>query len=320
MHILCSTDKNYIMPTGVMMKSVSVNNEESDICFHVIIDKSVSWWQKWQLRSVVKGCKRHHVEFYVFDDSLLDTFPAVGEVKANYITNSAYYRLFAEKLLSHNIEKVLYLDVDIVVNKPLRELWNTDLSDFGLASVTDMSENMQDFNRLGYNASLGYFNSGVLLINLKYWRKNHITDEFVDLIVNHPEMIKFHDQDVLNIVFCRNKLYLPFAYNLQSGFMYKPELMELDYEKYKQQIKDAIEHRIMIHFCCSLKPWHEGCENPLKDEWLKYQAMTRWRHCHPKSMYALSLRVRVGNILRRFHILHPLQVENKESLQYIQIS
>ena len=103
MHILCSTDKNYIMPTGVMMKSVSVNNADEDVCFHVIIDKSVSWFHKWQLREVVRNNNRHKVLFYIFSDTMLETFPKIGEVKANYLTKTAYYRLFATKILSDDV-------------------------------------------------------------------------------------------------------------------------------------------------------------------------------------------------------------------------
>lgn len=175
-HILCSTDKNYIMPTGVMMKSVSVNNADEDVCFHVIVDESVSWWQKQQLKNVLKGCKRHHVEFHVFDNSLLSIFPRIGEVKENYMTKATYYRLFVTKILSEDIDKVLYLDGDIVVDKSLKELWSTDLSGYGIAAVTDMSENQHDYHRLGYEKSLGYFNAGVLLINLQYWREHNVTD------------------------------------------------------------------------------------------------------------------------------------------------
>lgn len=308
------------MPTGVMMKSVSVNNEDLDICFHVIIDESVSWWQKQQLKNVLKGCKRHYVKFHTFDDSLLDTFPRIGEVKENYITKATYYRLFITKILPDDIDRVLYLDGDIAVNKPLKDLWLTDLSGYGIAAVTDMSEKQHDYQRLGYEKSLGYFNAGVLLINLKFWREHQLTDKFLDIIINHPEKIKLHDQDVLNIVFCRNKVNLPLAYNLQNGFMYKPELMELDYEKYKRQIEEAIDRRVIIHYSCSLKPWFKDCDNPLKDEWLKYLAMTKWRNCRLKRMYRRSLRVRIGDVLRKFHILHQLPVENKESQQYIKIS
>ena len=131
-------------------------------------------------------------------------------------------------MLNSDIDKVLYLDSDIVVDKSLETLWNSNISNYAVGCVTDMSEAKHDYNRLDFDPKLGYFNAGVLLINLKYWRDHHIIDEFVNIIINHPEMIEQHDQDVLNIVLCKNKFTLPLTYNVQNGFLFKPEYLELD--------------------------------------------------------------------------------------------
>lgn len=319
MHILCSIDKNYIMPAGVMMKSISVNNADEDIFFHVIVDDSVSWWQKRQLQNVVRNNNRHKVLFYIFSDTMLDTFPKIGEVKADYLTKTAYYRLFATKILPDAVDKVIYLDGDIVVDKSLKELWDLDMADYAIATVTDMSEKLHDYSRLGYDSNYGYFNSGVLVINLKYWREQNVIDDFMDIIINHSERIKLHDQDILNIVFCKKKICLPLEYNLQNGFMYRPELMEMDYDKYKAAIDYAIKNYVVIHYACSLKPWYVDCDNPLHAVWLKYLKMTRWRNRRLKRMYPLPLRVRIGNVLRKYHLMHPLPPSAVESRQYISV-
>ena len=319
MHILCTPDKNYVMPTGVMMKSICVNNSESVIVFHIITDGSVSKRQKRQLQKVVKDNNKHSVKFYTFDNSMLGIFPRIGEVKADYLTKAAYYRLFVTKILPEDVEKVIYLDGDIVVTKSLNELWGLDMSEFGIAGVTDMSEKLHDYNRLGYDSSYGYFNSGVLVINLKYWREHHVLDDFMDIILNQSERIKLHDQDVLNIVFCKKKICLPLEYNLQNGFMYKPELMELEYDRYKEQLANAIRNRVVIHYSCSLKPWFADCDNPLHSEWLKYLKMTQWRNLRLPRMYPLPLRVRGGNVLRKLHLLPALPKYAHGSQQYVNI-
>lgn len=304
MHILCSTDSNYIMPTAVMMKSVSVNNFDVYVCFHIIIDKSVDLFQKKQLQDVVDK-KKHTVIFHTFDETLIDTFPRIGEVKENYITKATYYRLFVTKILPDDLEKIIYLDGDVVVDKPLKYLWEIDMSNYAIAGVTDMSEMIHDYHRLGYDTKFGYFNAGVLVINLKYWREHNVIENFMDIIINQPERIKLHDQDILNIVFYNRKLVLPLRYNVQSGFLYKPEYQQMDYERYKDELHSAIYSGMIIHFCNEIKPWHKDCKNPLKRKWIKYLKMTKWKNYRFRRKFPLPLRTKIGNFLRKYHVLRP---------------
>lgn len=232
-HIVCSTDANYIMPTGVMIKSVCMSNRDESINFHVIVDESVSGWQRKQLEEVVEGHDRHHVLFHLVDGKLFSDFPQLGITKT-YITKATYYRLLFTDIFGTDIHRLLYLDGDMIITGSLRDLWETDLDGYAVGAVTDMSEGIHDYHRLGYPASLGYFNAGMLLVNLDYWREHKAKDMFMDIIRNHPECIKYHDQDVMNIVFCRSKKMLPMRYNFQDGFMYKPERMEMDAKKYAE--------------------------------------------------------------------------------------
>jgi len=301
MHVLCSTDKNYIMPAGVMIKSVSVNNPDADIVFHVIVDETVSKKFQKQLCEVVINNDRHVVDFLLFDETIFNTFPQIGEIKA-HVTKATYYRLFVDRMLPVDIEKVLYLDCDVVVDNNLNKLFETDISNYAVGCVTDMSEAFHEYNRLGYDSKLGYFNAGVLLLNLKYWREHHVADDFMNIIINHPEKIKLHDQDVLNIVFCKNKLTLPLLYNVQNGFLWKPQYLQINYDKYQNELNDAIHDGAIIHFCSEIKPWHKDCDHPLREIWFKYFKETRWRNRRLKRKITRSLRTIIGDFLRKYHL------------------
>ncbi len=304
MHIICSTDSNYIMPTGVMMTSVCINNTDDEICFHVIIDESVSDKQKKELQKAVEENSRHTVLFHAFDESYMDSFPQIGSVKGHYMTKATYYRLMATKMLPENIDRIIYLDGDVIVNGSLNYLCTIDMTDKGVACITDMSEDIHDYDRLGYDKKLGYFNAGVLVINLKYWRENHVIDSFMDLILNQPERIKFHDQDVLNITFCKSKIVLPLEYNLQNGFLVRKERMEFDYNKYGKLLNSAINNAVIIHYTDYLKPWHIECCHPLKQIWISYLRKSKWRRHKLTRKYPVSMK---GNILRFLKILPPLE-------------
>lgn len=301
-HIVCSTDSNYIMPTGVMIRSVCINNRNEPIVFHIIIDESVTVMQRHLLENCVNDSNNHQIVFHLVDGSLFNNFPQLGITKT-YITKATYYRLLFTDIFGANINKVLYLDGDMIITGSLRLLWETDLDGYAVGAVTDMSEGIHDYHRLGYPASLGYFNAGMLLVNLDYWREHHVKDLFLDVINHHPERIKYHDQDVLNIVFCRAKKMLPFKYNFQDGFMYKAERMEMNAQKYAGEIKDAIAHHAIIHYTSTAKPWHKECLNPFKAEWWKVLAKTSWVGYKPVRRFPYSRwRKAIGDILRFLHM------------------
>ena len=278
MHILLSSDSNYIMPSCVMMKSVSLNNADEDIVFHIQIDSSVGDRHIRQLRNAI-ATPRHTIECHQMDRWAFHEYPKIGVVKT-YLSKTAYYRLLAADVLSQDIHKVLYLDGDIIVRKSLHALWNIDMDGKAVAAVTDMAEAKQDFSRLSYPRHLGYFNSGVLLINVDYWREHHLKEKFLDLITNHPEQIVLHDQDVLNITLHDQKLCLPMKYNVQNGFLWKKDFNQLGdrYEEYEADLLEAIADPVIIHFTDSKKPWHvEDC-NPYSYEFMKYYKQTEWKY------------------------------------------
>lgn len=307
-HIVCTTDTNYVMPTGVMIKSLSVNNSEEQIIFHIVIDGSVTLEQRKELEEVICENARHSLFFHFIDDSLFDGFPQLGTSNPKlFITKATYYRLLFAEILPDDIDKVIYLDCDMIIMGPLLELWNIDVSHYALAAVTDMSESKHNFERLGYNKELGYFNAGLLLINLAYWREINAKSLFLDLIKRSPERIKFHDQDVLNICFKNNKKMLPFRWNFQDGFIYKPELMEMDENRYHQQLEDARKNPVIIHYTSMAKPWHVECQNPYKKEFFKYMKQTRWRTYRLIRRYNYNVwRHFFGNILRTLLLRKPL--------------
>ena len=80
-----------------------------------------------------------------------------------------FYRCLLASLLPDSVKKVLYLDSDILVLKPLGDFWNTNLEGKALAGVPDdFTVNPVHCNRLGYDLSYNYFNGDVLIIELDY--------------------------------------------------------------------------------------------------------------------------------------------------------
>jgi lipopolysaccharide biosynthesis glycosyltransferase len=173
-----------------------------------------------------------------------------------------------------NLEKALYLDVDIVVSGNIRELWKKDISDYSLAAVQDsiLSYNIvKDY--IGYDYyQEGYINSGVLLINLAYWREHNIQQKLTDYLNTHS--VKLPDQDAINAILHGTIKFIHPRWNAQASYFTLPPRVVLSQKKY---IKKLWKEAIIIHFTGPFKAWYRECANPYKHLYEKYLDFTPWK-------------------------------------------
>lgn len=267
MHIVFTTDNNYVRYLAVSMCSICESNRNADLTFHVVLSGEVSSQNKALVSDLAKKYDANIV-FYSIDNDLLSILPAGKEGQPGHISVAAYYRLFLASILPESLDKVIYLDCDLIVEGSLEQMWETDISGHPVAAVPDMTESdLIHYRQLKYSPKLGYFNSGVLLINLKYWRENDCQGMFETFVNEHLDRIVYHDQDVLNYVFRESKILLPIKYNVQEGALY--ERVNISWE-YDEQLEEALKSPGIIHYTTGQKPWNTGCKHPWKSEWYKY--------------------------------------------------
>lgn len=276
MQIVCCADHNYVMPCGVMLKSLFLNNCKTKIRIHLIVDKTITNDDIDSIRTIVETESGGSLSVYNFDEIGFDVFPNLGN--HTHISKAAYYRLFLASILPLEIEKVLYLDVDLVVLDNLSDLWDTNIVNYAFGGVIDQeTDAIEHYNRMKYKKEDGMMNSGVLLINLKYWREHSLENCFLDFIIQHQDRIRYHDQDVLNCVLHGQKILLPLKYNVQSAFYYRKDIVKYDMDKYQNEVEEAKRNPVILHFSTNVKPWNEDCFHPMKYEFVKYQSMTKWK-------------------------------------------
>jgi lipopolysaccharide biosynthesis glycosyltransferase len=124
----------------------------------------------------------------------------------------------------------------------------------------------------------GYFNSGIMLVDLNKWRKSGLLERGRRFANEHPDRLRHWDQDVLNHVFEADWLPLPDRWNAC------PHLFGLcrDYDaigyKFNAAEKEAISNPAIIHFAGPgpIKPWNAQCKHPLKEKYLEAKAKTPW--------------------------------------------
>jgi len=273
-NIVAAASSNYAMQADVLFTSVCANSVNEDVHFFLMVDKDFSNENKEKLKENIEKKWGQTLDYILIDDSLIENFLQYQSRLYSYHT---FYRLLIAELLPQQITKAIYLDCDIIVRHSLSDLWNIDISDYAVAAVRDAQEaKIEQFNRLGYSYDKGYFNAGVLLANLNYWRQNKMTEKYFNLVKEKPEIIELNDQDILNYHCVDSKLFLPFTYNLQNDFMFLPKYMTIDYSKYGAEIEEARLDPVVLHFS-GVRPWCKGCNHPYKDEYDRYKAMTVWR-------------------------------------------
>lgn len=301
MDIVCCLDKSYLMPAGVMICSLCENNKNEAVTFHVMHnDLTVN--EEIRLKKITDKYGKT-ILFYNVNHSYLKNI-SIGNRGQQKLSISTYYRLFIGDILPRHIKKIIYLDGDVIVCDNLREFWNIDVENVALAGVPD--DNLyygnikQTYNRLKYPPNLGYFNAGVLLINLQYWREHNVIDIFLSLI-NSKVIFMHHDQDILNSVFHEKKLFIPLKYNLMSSFLWQPHYRNISWE-YNEEIEQVARNPIIIHYT-GVKPWYKECDHPYKKEFLKYKALTEWKDSFLKNNYKLRVKKIVKKILFYFNLL-----------------
>ena len=294
MDIVICINKQYLMPAGVMLCSLFENNKEEKINIHILLGEGGDQC----LKPLQEMTERYHqtIQFYDMKDVQTEDFPVGLYFQEPFITKEAYFRLFVMDVLPQTLEKVLYFDVDMVICGSIRELWDTDISDVAVGAVPDcFHQDIHETNRIGYEVGLGIFNSGVLLINLNYWRKHNVMKEFVAYAREAKDHLKYHDQDVLNYVFRHCKKELPIRFNLQTIHMYYDCFRYLHFRLIKE-VEEAFRHPVIIHYTGPEKPWYRNAYHPLKSYFEKYRQLTPWKNDSLKWMH-IPLKKRLRNLL-----------------------
>ncbi|WP_086348554.1 glycosyltransferase family 8 protein [Candidatus Enterococcus clewellii] len=194
-------------------------------------------------------------------------------VESDRIPRTAYFRIVAPELFrGKGIGTILYLDCDMVAVADIANLWALDLSDYLLAAVEDAGfHHRLEKMKLPVESAL-YFNSGFMLINVEAWLKKEITFRVLNFIENHPEKLRFHDQDALNAVLCEQWLQLHPRWNAQSYIMEGSKKHPLP--EGEKEYEETRREPSIIHYSGHVKPWHAEFDSPTLKYYETYYGLT----------------------------------------------
>lgn len=259
MNIALCTDDRYANHCAICITSILENNKLEDCHIYVmtegLLDENIKKFH------YLEEYYKKPVEVKVIDGKMFEGLQVTGR-----LPRSMYFRFMLPEII--NDSSVLYLDCDIIVRHSLRDLFHIDLTNYACGVVEDQcGDDVRMHNRI--NMFSRYFNSGVLLMNLDYWRKYDIAKKLIDYIAN-AGWLMCPDQDALNVVLEGEVLYLDYTYNFQQGFY--GELTWLRADKWENVEKDRCSP-IIVHYTSGEKPWHTDCVHPLKRDYDKYMML-----------------------------------------------
>lgn len=263
MDIICSIDDNYVRHCCVMLTSFFENNKGERHRIHLLTE-GIRKENQEIIQRLVESYGGTFC-YYLVDPDMLVSCPIK---EGDHLTIATYYRLLMADILPAQLNKILYMDCDIIINASISELWNTPLEGYALAAIEELGCSLPDvYERLNYDKEYGYFNAGVLLVNLAYWREHHLTETFLNYVCQNSAKLKSHDQDVLNALLHERCLHVSYKWNVEEAFYHYSVIKRL---KYNHDLRFVLRHPKILHYTWKPKPWELECKHPFRINYFIY--------------------------------------------------
>ena len=257
-------DGHYSVWVGTVMQSI-LEHTDSKLCFHILHDETVSEENKRKLKQVAHQ-KGDSIQFHFIDTSIFDDV----KERLSRFTVGTMFRLMLPEILP-NLNKIIYLDADLLVNIDIKDFWNIDITNYYFAGVPDYNTLQHTCNPYpvmnGEVKRENYINCGSVILNLENIRSlGNFKDNCIDYLMNNPSL-GLLDQDALNVI-CKEKvLILDEKWNLFVTFARSQNI---------QNLRECIYHFagtfLILYSGCSvdLEYFKTVCRTPWKDSMENY--------------------------------------------------
>ena len=196
-----------------------------------------------------------------------------------HLAPTAWYRIFLPELLP-DVDRLLYLDVDVIALDSLVPLWATDLTGNYVGAVTNVLApwDLHWPGTLGLEGPSSYFNSGVLLMNLDEMRRNGCSEALRAWTLANRERMWFADQDPLNVVLGERRVPLHPRWNCMNAMFVFPSGRDIFGV---ETLEEARRRPAIRHFegPSINKPWHYLCDHDMRELYFRHRRQTPWPDC-----------------------------------------
>ncbi len=250
MNLLVTCNEQYLPPLKTMLNSVFQSNHQAKFDIYFMHQK-INEIKMAELDAFIT--ENGHVLHDIDCEGMFEAKVSVNR----YYSIEMYYRLLAPFILPKEVDRILYLDPDIINLNPFDDFYHQDFKGNAfIATAHDyITKWIQPINniRLKTKESKDYFNTGVLLMNLDRIRESKKEEEILALIMN-TKLLLLPDQDIFNQIYWNEILEEDWRlYNLDPRYYSILNTINL-----KEYNKEWVEREVVfIHYCGKHKPWNE---------------------------------------------------------------
>ena len=250
-NVCLACDDNYSKYAGVVIASILANANPKDRLNFYILDGGISEDNKQKIQSLkfIKDCE---INFITIDESMFEEYKVVPTLQ--HISFATFYRLKLTTLLPE-VDKVIYLDCDMVAVSSLKNLFETDFENNYACGVRDIGKKLLRKNP-------NYVNAGMLFFNLNLMRKDRVEEKYLDYIKS-GQRLRYADQDIINGTMLGRIKIVDEEWNVQSS-------------NFTNRSSYTNNPRI-IHFIAKRKPWMWASFSYHRNLFFKYLQLTPWK-------------------------------------------
>lgn len=283
MNVVYSSSDSYSEMAAASIVSLLENSKDADCINVYIIDKGITEKHKSGLYDIVNKYDR---KLYFLEN--LDVEKIVNEkIEVGRWHISTYSRLFLLHVMPETMDKVIYIDCDMIIRHSLVGLWNMDMEGAWVMGSDDCRGKMYREN-IGIPMDSIYINNGLMVIDLAAWRENNVEKMFIDFIIKYHGDVTYVDQGVLNGVLqpIHKVKLLPISYNALTacydlGYKgltaYRAPVWAYTEDEFNSGVNDPTIVHFTTCFLSGTRPWFKKDNHPYRKEFLRYRSMTAWR-------------------------------------------
>lgn len=308
MNIVIVSNDAYIQHAAVMLTSLFESNNDSSFRVFLLTD-GISYENKSRMKCLCQtyGSK---LEILIPEKELHHIGIEISSLNSSRWNSMIYYKLFMPSILPNDVERCLFLDVDMVVVDNLIPLYETEFNDdCVIAAVEDVISCQARKVSLGLQESDIYINSGVMVCDIKKWRKEEAKRPIFNFVHEWSDKV-INEQDVL-AVYMQNRIKpLPLRWNMVGCNYLRKKFV---FPKYYEELSYARKHPAIHHFCTLIQPWYSDSPHPYRHLYIKYLGIYASKvgitvdfkfpyKKRPKTLFQ-KLRHRIARILNLFDVI-----------------
>ncbi|WP_222538031.1 glycosyltransferase family 8 protein [Pedobacter polysacchareus] len=249
--IILACDNHYVVLLAALLKSIEMNHHTEESIDVYLVDDQISKLSKQKLMASLTLDKMNII--WLKMEEIIPEDVTLPLVNNTYPLNT-YIRLLIPYFIPKEVNRIIFLDVDMIMLDDISNLWKIDIGDKVIGAVNDgpdvktIAEGIENYSELGLDPNQKYFNAGMQVINIDKWRALDITQKTFDAINNNKKYAGLGDQYGLNIAlignwheidgkwnrfsvctdpqpslihyFHRKPIYKTYAYNYKEEFFY----------------------------------------------------------------------------------------------------